>query len=57
VVARESGEKGQERSVIDPEWTPQAGYSHADALLAIIKRQEREADDNDGDDNPEAHSR
>jgi hypothetical protein len=28
--------------VLDPEWTPEAGYAHAANLLAIIKRQEEE---------------
>jgi hypothetical protein len=42
--------------MLDPNWTPQAGYSHADALLAIINSQEREVDD-DGDDNPEGDRR
>jgi hypothetical protein len=24
-------------TMLDPEWTPERGYSHADGLLAILK--------------------
>lgn len=30
--------------MLDPNWTPEAGYSHADALLRILAERDREAD-------------
>ena len=38
--------------MLDPNWTPEAGYSHADGLLDILRRKdaEREAvEDGDGE--------
>jgi len=31
-----------ETPMLDPEWTPEAGYSHADGLLAILARHDEE---------------
>ena len=42
--------------MLDPNWTPEAGYSHADALLAIINTQEK-GDDDDGDDHEQGDCR
>jgi hypothetical protein len=42
--------------MLDPTWTPEAGYSHADALLTIIKRQEAKEAEERGNDNPEERS-
>lgn len=41
--------------MLDPSWTPEAGYAHADALLAIIKRQEEEVDEH-GDNHEQGDS-
>lgn len=43
--------------MLDPNWTPEAGYSHAANLLAIIQRQEQEGVDDNGDHHLEADSR
>jgi len=32
--------------MLDPAWSEEAGYSHADKLLEIIRKQEREEQEN-----------
>lgn len=39
--------------MLDPNWTPEAGYSHADALLRILAEHDHRADEPDTDEDPD----